>query len=92
MFAGQRYRTRQVLTEARGKGNMCPHLSETQTCDPEPCFKWNMTVGSCHLLNPNTSPACGLGIAYRTLSCVNKIGVRIYSGLPQLSNFRILFL
>ncbi|XP_053409281.1 thrombospondin type-1 domain-containing protein 7A-like isoform X2 [Mercenaria mercenaria] len=74
---GQRYRTRKVLTEVRGRGNMCPHLSETQTCDPQPCFHWNMTVGLCQLLNPNTSPPCGLGTAYRTISCVNKLGLRV---------------
>ncbi|KAL4229485.1 Thrombospondin type 1 repeat-containing protein [Mactra antiquata] len=74
---GQRYRTRTILTEARGSGQRCPHLSETQTCDPQPCFKWNLAVGECNLLNPITVPACGLGIAYRTLSCMNKLGLRV---------------
>ena len=72
---GQRYRTRIILMENSGNGDRCPHLSETQMCDPQPCYHWNITVGKCSLLNPNVSPPCGLGTAYRTLACVNKLGV-----------------
>ena len=61
-----------------GSGERCPHLDETQMCDPQPCYHWNITVERCMLLNPNVSPACGLGTAYRTLACVNKIGVRCF--------------
>ena len=61
--------------ESSGSGARCPHWSETQMCDPQPCYHWNISVEKCMLLNPNVSPPCGLGTAYRTLACVNKLGV-----------------
>ncbi|XP_052804646.1 thrombospondin type-1 domain-containing protein 7A-like [Mya arenaria] len=80
---GQRYRTREVLALPHGGGIICPHIDETQTCDPQPCYRWNITTGQCHLLNPTISPTCGLGIAYRTLSCINKKGFTVDNSLCE---------
>jgi hypothetical protein len=73
--AGHRYRTREVLTLSGENGEKCPHLSETQACEPEPCYLWNVTVGDCMMLNANQGQTCGIGNAYRTVACVNKFGV-----------------
>lgn len=75
IFQGQRFRTREVLTSPGQGGEQCPHLSETQSCDPEPCFQWTITVGPCMLLNTNVGDVCGLGVAYRTIGCENKYKV-----------------
>ncbi|KAL3836955.1 hypothetical protein ACJMK2_022357 [Sinanodonta woodiana] len=80
---GQRYRTREVLTPQEVTGEPCPHLSETQTCDPQPCYQWNVTVGSCALLIPNNPRQCGLGQAFRTIACINKINHRVADSLCQ---------
>ncbi|KAK3612198.1 hypothetical protein CHS0354_016588 [Potamilus streckersoni] len=80
---GQRYRTREVLTPSEVHGEPCPHLSETQTCDPQPCYQWNVTVASCILLNPNSPHQCGLGQAYRTIACINKFNHRVADSLCQ---------
>ncbi|KAL5011039.1 hypothetical protein ScPMuIL_013344 [Solemya velum] len=80
---GQRFRTREVLTAPGRGGEKCPHLSETQSCDPEPCFKWTIGVGPCMLLNSNVGDVCGLGIAYRTIGCENKYGQRVSDSLCE---------
>lgn len=47
---------------------MCPHLSETQNCDPEPCYTWDVKREEC---NPQ-QPPCGVGIATQTVYCFNR--------------------
>ncbi|KAK3106621.1 hypothetical protein FSP39_023848, partial [Pinctada imbricata] len=78
---GQRYRTRTVLTPPGKNGQACPHLSETQNCDPEPCYIWNITTGPCNLLYGNRRERCGLGEARRAIGCVDKFGTAVSESL-----------
>ncbi|XP_033731850.1 thrombospondin type-1 domain-containing protein 7A-like isoform X2 [Pecten maximus] len=78
---GQRYRTRETLTLPGSGGQTCPHLSETQNCDPEPCYNWKVVARPCILRNTNMGEACGVGIAHRTLACLNKYKIRVSDSL-----------
>ncbi|XP_061179700.1 thrombospondin type-1 domain-containing protein 7A-like [Saccostrea echinata] len=70
---GQRYRTRQIRTEPVQGGQVCPHLSETQNCDPEPCYTWKVSRGECL---PQIPP-CGVGVAYQSVYCFNRNNTRV---------------
>ncbi|XP_052094228.1 thrombospondin type-1 domain-containing protein 7B-like isoform X2 [Mytilus californianus] len=80
---GQRFRTREVLTRPGTNGEQCPHLSETQNCDPEPCYFWNTSSGPCSLskIRYGKSETCGVGIKQRTATCVDKKGMRVSDDL-----------
>ena len=81
---GQRYRRRRVLTRPGKGGQACPHLSETQNCDPEPCYVWNITTGPCQLVYYSRSRSnCGIGEARRIIGCVDQRGVGCYSWYRQ---------
>lgn len=85
--SGQRYRTREVLTPPGKNGLQCPHLSETQNCDPEPCYFWNTSSGPCSLrsrFGTSSGENCGSGTKQQTTTCVDKKGV---GRGPVLLNF-----
>lgn len=54
---------------------MCPHLSETQNCDPEPCYTWDVKREKCI----PQQPPCGVGIATQTVYCLNRNMVRKFT-------------
>jgi hypothetical protein len=61
---------RKELTPPGTNGRQCPHLSETQNCDPEPCYFWNTSSGPCSLSKFNRNgDNCGVGVAERTTTC-----------------------
>ncbi|KAL8591122.1 hypothetical protein ACOMHN_063746 [Nucella lapillus] len=74
--AGKRHRTRQVVTEPGPGGQSCPHLTETQTCQGAPCFKWHVTYGACEA---TPSGGCGQGTRQRFAVCVNREGRKVKS-------------
>lgn len=65
---------------------MCPHLSETQNCDPEPCYTWHVKQGVCI---PQQS-TCGVGISHQTVSCFNRNMVRKIA-LKVIFYYQIIF-
>ena len=72
-FAGKRHRTREILTLPGPGGRSCPHLSETQACEPESCFRWRVTYGPCEA---TPRGGCGQGTRQRFAECVNREEVR----------------
>ncbi|KAK7474871.1 hypothetical protein BaRGS_00033873, partial [Batillaria attramentaria] len=72
--AGKRFRKRDILTYPGPGGKSCPHLVETQACEPDPCFKWRVTYGDCE---PTTRGGCGQGTRQRFAECVDKSGTKV---------------
>ncbi|KAK6181753.1 hypothetical protein SNE40_009543 [Patella caerulea] len=75
---GKRHRTREVLTLPGPGGNACPHLSETQACEPMACYSLNITLGEC---TANSRTECGPGRQPRYKTCISRTGERVSDNL-----------
>ncbi|KAL2081496.1 hypothetical protein ACEWY4_023349 [Coilia grayii] len=87
---GFRQRRRQVLSEAAGGSDGCPHLLESMPCEDPVCFQWHvLSEDACAITTTTattaptaattitvtaTQGACGSGTANQTVVCISAEG------------------
>ncbi|XP_036366484.1 thrombospondin type-1 domain-containing protein 7A isoform X2 [Octopus sinensis] len=74
-YSGYRERTLKSISTPNGGNAKCPTVTETQPCDPGPCYSWNLTSSNICSLD-SSERLCGQGTRHNKLLCTDVHGVQ----------------
>jgi len=87
---GERNRYRQVTQDQQGNGELCPHLNETESCEPDPCPKCVDHTGQEYDKGDNVNETeCRICYCNENsvIECEDRDGSRINGGWREWTEF-----